>query len=375
MRIVHVTDCYLPRTGGIETQVRSLALAQRDRGHDVRVVTASPGHDGVRSGPDLVDGIPVERIAMSLPGELPIHPRTRSLVAQSLRGRGADVVHVHAGVISPFAWGAVRAAHGLGVPTVVTVHSVWGPLARPAFRGSDALVRWTGWGVVLTAVSEAAAQPIRSALPRATRVGVLPNGIEPGDWRDTRPRVARDAGMLRVVSVLRLAPRKRAGALLRAISRAAVLLQTDVSVTATIIGDGPERQRAQRLAERLGVATDFTGRLTREAIKDRFRESDIFVQASVRESFGVAALEARTFGLPVIARLQTGTGDFVDSGVNGILAADDRGIADAIVRLGRDPRVLADMWDYNLDHLPDQTWDHVCALAGDYYREAGVRNA
>ena len=33
MRIAHVSDCYLPRTGGIETQVRGLALAQAARGH------------------------------------------------------------------------------------------------------------------------------------------------------------------------------------------------------------------------------------------------------------------------------------------------------------------------------------------------------
>ncbi|MFM8774511.1 MAG: glycosyltransferase, partial [Actinomycetota bacterium] len=145
MRIVHVSDCYLPRTGGIETQVRSLALAQAAAGDDVRIITASPGHDGVRAGHEIVDGLDVERIAVDLPGEIPIHPRTRARVVDSLREQPADVVHVHAGVISPFAWGAVRAAHQLGVPAVVTVHSVWGPLARPAFGASNALVRWAQW--------------------------------------------------------------------------------------------------------------------------------------------------------------------------------------------------------------------------------------
>ncbi|MGI9197554.1 MAG: glycosyltransferase, partial [Candidatus Nanopelagicales bacterium] len=110
MRIAHVSDCYAPRTGGIETQVRSLALAQHARGDDVRIITASPGHEGVRAGADVVDGLPVERIALSLPGEIPVHPRTRARVLASLRAAPVDVVHVHAGVISPFAWGAVRAA-------------------------------------------------------------------------------------------------------------------------------------------------------------------------------------------------------------------------------------------------------------------------
>ena len=39
MRIVHVTDCYLPRLGGIETQVADLVRHQIAAGHDVHVVT------------------------------------------------------------------------------------------------------------------------------------------------------------------------------------------------------------------------------------------------------------------------------------------------------------------------------------------------
>ncbi|MBU6313373.1 MAG: glycosyltransferase, partial [Actinomycetales bacterium] len=181
MRIAHVSDCYLPRTGGIETQVRSLALAQAARGHDVRIITASPGHGDVRSGRDIVDGLSVERIAVSLPGEIPIHPRTRTRVVESLIANPVDVIHVHAGVVSPFAWGGVRAAHELTIPTVVTVHSVWGPLARPAFGASNSLVRWASWGVVLSAVSQVAADRVSQAV--GVDVDVLPNGIDASAWR------------------------------------------------------------------------------------------------------------------------------------------------------------------------------------------------
>ena len=41
MRIVHVTDCYLPRMGGIETQVADLVRHQSAAGHDVHVVTST----------------------------------------------------------------------------------------------------------------------------------------------------------------------------------------------------------------------------------------------------------------------------------------------------------------------------------------------
>ena len=370
MRIAHVSDCYLPRTGGIETQVRSLALAQASRGDDVRIITASPGHDGVRAGRDVVDGLPVDRIAMALPGEIPIHLRTRAHVVESLRAAPVDVVHVHAGVVSPFAWGAVRAAHELGVPVIVTVHSVWGPLARPAFRGSDALVRWSSWGVVLTAVSEVAAAQMRASV--GVPVGVLPNGIDARAWREADDGWNPEPGALRVVSVLRLAPRKRVGPLLRVIARAGVLLGPSVHVRTCLIGSGPERGRAERLARRLGIDVDFAGRLSSAQIRERFAQADVFAQASVRESFGIAALEARAFGLPVVARSQSGTGEFVADGVNGLLAADDAGLAAALASLGRDSSALARMRAYNRSHEPEQTWPHVCELALAYYRQAGA---
>ena len=39
MRILHVSDAYLPKRGGIEVQVRDLAGRQADSGHEVHVLT------------------------------------------------------------------------------------------------------------------------------------------------------------------------------------------------------------------------------------------------------------------------------------------------------------------------------------------------
>ena len=42
MKIVHLSDCYLPRLGGIEMQVRDLARRQTAAGHEVHVITTTP---------------------------------------------------------------------------------------------------------------------------------------------------------------------------------------------------------------------------------------------------------------------------------------------------------------------------------------------
>lgn len=372
MRIAHVSDCYAPRTGGIETQVRSLAVRQAAVGEDVCVITATPGHAGVFAGEDRVDDLPVHRLAMDLPFELPIHLRTRREVGRVLDRHPVDVVHVHAGVVSPFAWGAVRAAAERRLPTLVTVHSVWGPLARPGFGLSDALVRWSRWGVTLSAVSGVAAERIRSALPRAGEVLVVPNGIDPEQWRVVPS--AGDPGTLRVVTVMRMAPRKRALPLVRILGAAAHALDGGVRLKATLVGDGPERGRAERYVRDRGLGDQviFTGRLDREAILGVFSACDVYLQPSVRESFGLAALEARSAGLPVVARQQTGTTEFVRDGVEGLLADDDAGLVRALVRLGRDRGLLDRMAQHNRDVAPEQAWPNVLRIVAAAYVRAGA---
>jgi glycosyltransferase involved in cell wall biosynthesis len=370
MRIAHVSDCYEPRTGGIETQVRALAVHQAASGDDVRVITATPGHAGVFAGDDLVDGLPVHRIAARLPFEVPIHPRTITEVGSLLDRHPVDVVHVHAGVISPFAWGAIRAATRRGLPTLVTVHSVWGPLARPGFAGSDALLRWTRWGATLSGVSRVAADRIAAALPAAGDVLVVPNGIDPSQW--VVAPLAADAGQLRVVSVMRMAPRKRTLPLVRILEAAAGRLAPDVRLTAVLVGDGPERARAERQvrAHGLGDRVRFAGRLPRAGILEVFAASDVYVQPSVKESFGLAALEARTAGLPVVARSQTGTAGFIHDEVQGLLAADDPAMVRAIVRLGRDRALLAAITAHNRSTPPQDAWPNVLAIVADAYARA-----
>lgn len=360
MRIVHVSDCYAPRTGGIETQVAALASRQQASGHDVRVVTATPG-------PSSAGEVAIDRITARVPFDLPIHPRTRANVAAALRADRPDVVHVHLGAVSPFAWGAMRAVREVGVPAVVTVHSIWGPLARPGYRLADLLTGWASWGARISAVSTVAAALIERAAPGAAPVLVLPNGIDTSLWRPAP--FAPVPGELRLVSVLRLAPRKRAIALLRIVDEAAALAP-GTRVTLTVVGDGPQRARAERVARRSRAHVRFAGRLDAAGVRAVLAGSDAFVQPSVRESFGIAALEARAVGLPVVARSQSGTAGFIDDGVSGLLADDDRGMAAAIARLAQDPGLLRAIAERNRAIPPAEDWSSVLGLVDAAYGAA-----
>jgi phosphatidylinositol alpha 1,6-mannosyltransferase len=372
VRIVHISDCYLPRLGGIEVQVRSLALQQRAAGHDVTILTATPGHAGVHAGWDEVDGLVVHRIAASIPGEIPVHPRGGRLITDTLhrlRHEGAiDVVHVHSGVVSPFAWQGIRAATRLRLPTLVTVHCVWGPGAQPAYRLANGITHWSKWGAQLATVSDMAAERIRPVV-RPDDVLVIPNGIDLPLWRiDPTPS---EPDKLRVVAVMRLAPRKRSLPLVKVLAAASRELAPFVHLSAVVIGDGPQLSSARKAAA--GIDVDFVGRLDRDGIKSVFARSDVFLQSSVRESFGLAALEARTAGLPVVARSQTGIREFVENGVEGLLAPDDSGLTQALVSLGRDQGQLLSISAHNRSTPPAQNWSDVLQLTDRAYARASAR--
>ncbi len=360
VRIVHVSDCYAPRTGGMETQVRALATQQRARGDEVSVVTATRG-EGVPRGHDDDAGVSIERITMNIPGGLPIHLRARARISEELRRVDPDVVHVHVGEVSPFAWGALRAIRTLGLPRVVSVHSIWSP-------GMRALAAWGGraWvapPTILTAVSSMAARLVERSV--RTQVEVIPNGIDTGVWRPL-PHEPHEG--IRFVAVQRLAPRKRTGALIRAFAAAS----GNSAMHLDIVGDGPDRSRMERRVRSWGRegSIAFLGRLAPEEIRSLFTRSDAFVQASRRESFGIAALEARACGLPVIALRGSGTADFIRSGIEGVLARDDACLARSIMAIAGDGDMRSMIASHNAETPVAQSWSHVLPALDDAYQRA-----
>ena len=169
---------------------------------------------------------------------------------------------------------------------------------------------------------------------------------------------------------MRMAPRKRTQPLVRILSSA--LEQLDGNLVAQIVGDGPERAGAERLARRLGLSDNvrFLGRLEHSQILDVFAESDVYVQPSVKESFGIAALEARTTGLPVVARTESGTTQFIHDGVEGRLASDDAAMSSVLVTLGRDPVALAKLTEHNRTVAPHEAWPVVLDTVASAYASA-----
>jgi glycosyltransferase involved in cell wall biosynthesis len=368
VRIGLVSDCYLPQVGGIEMQVHDLALHLREAGHEVVVVTSI-------DGPAQVDGIKVHRLQVPLlPFNIPFTPRTFRLVAEILRREQVDVAHFHGGIVSPLAYFAAHSSQQAGIPTVITTHCLWS-YATPVFAGLDKLFRWRRWNAVMSAVSGVAAAPIRRIVGDERDVIVLPNGIDNDVWQVSPLDDAGDESdddTVTIVSVMRLAPRKRPMHLLKMIRKARDRLAPDTSMRVIIIGDGPERASLERYirANDLSDVVELVGRRTREEIRETFAAADVFVAPANLESFGIAALEARCAGLPVVAKARTGIREFVEHGREGLLARTDRDMVDQIVRLVRDTELRLVITKNNRETSSPVDWSVVVQLNEAAYAAA-----
>jgi glycosyltransferase involved in cell wall biosynthesis len=349
MRILHVTDAFAPHVGGIETFVAGLAARQQAHGHEVTVLTRTPGL------PTDGDALDVRRVGLG--------SRWRDTV-------DADLVHLHLSVVSPLATLASRAATTSSVPTVASVHSLWAGwsgVVRAAALAAD----WEHAPILWAPVSSVAAEQVRRVLPHAP-IRVVPNAVDVEWWRSIAP--APDP-VPTLLTTMRLAARKRPLELLGMLAGVRRELPTH-DFRAVVIGTGPLELRVRREIHRLGLADQvlLAGQLSPEEIRVACSHAHAYVAPATQESFGIAALEARTVGLPVVAMRRSGVGEFVTHEREGLLCADDRDMTGALVRLLVDHRLREGIAAHNRTVSPRADWSDTVAEYDAAY-EAAARLA
>ncbi len=355
MHIALVTDCYAPRMGGIESQVAGLADRLRSAGHHVLVITSTPG--------PAIGG--VLRLSSPIPLGAPVNPWAGPALRTALSG--ADVVHIHLGVMAPFSHMAARAAREARLATVVTWHSLVAcspltPALRQWWRG------WIGGGAIPSAVSTVAAAQLADVLTLDPSVAIMRNGIDLGQWAG---EPARDGGF-QVVSAMRFTARKRPVGLLMMLARARSALPPEDRPHLVMAGDGPLLGPLRRLVATTSMRewVDVPGRLTPAELADLYRASDLYVAPARHEAFGIAALEAAAAGLPVLGYVGSGVQDIVGARA-GRLAGSDRDMVRLLAALTGQPARLRSMAEYQRSHPPSaHDWSTVVQDTVALYQQA-----
>jgi glycosyltransferase involved in cell wall biosynthesis len=323
VRVLHVTDPYLPRLGGIEMHVHDLARAQAAAGDEVDIITMTRARGSLDAPGSAMVIRPGDGADWREKWQFIRHNRSYGVQ------RGYDVVHAHCSTVSLLSFFAFGTP---GVPRLMTVHSLWRRYT-PLYRIFDHALDWSTWPAQWSAVSEVAAAGVRRAARGPVDVAVLPNGIDLDLWTPA-PRVS-EPDRLRILAVMRLSTRKRPLSLLRLLRAVRQQVPRRIEVTATILGEGPSRQSMERYIARhdMGEWVRLPGHLPRTEVKAAMAASDVFVAPAVLESFGIAALEAHAAGLPVVGRRGTGLADFIRDGEGGVLVGSDREMAAVLARM------------------------------------------
>ena len=127
-----------------------------------------------------------------------------------------------------------------------------------------------------------------------------------------------------------------------------------------LVGDGPQRRSVERALRRREMMSwvELPGQLSRDEIRALYRGADLYLAPAVMESFGIAALEARCAGLPVVSMNRGGTREFIRDGIEGHLAGSDADMADIAAQLLSTPERLDALRLHNSTTVPTMSWDH-----------------
>jgi L-malate glycosyltransferase len=247
-----------------------------------------------------------------------------------LRRNNYDLVHAFFGF--PTGWLCYRSAGKL--PYIISLrgsdvpgqnarlqldYKMLGPTFRAIWKKAAALV----------ACSEGLKTRALQFLP-SVAIDVIPNGVELDRFYPSETE--GEPGALRLLTVGRLSVTKRVGMLIDAVE---LLHKEDYRLRFTIVGGGAmEPSLRENVREKsLGHIVEIIGRTDPEEMPQVYRQSDIFISASMQEGMSNAMLEAMASGLPIITTRCEGLDELIAD--NGLIVerAEAGAIAEAIKKL------------------------------------------
>lgn len=313
--------CY-PTFGGSGVVATELGKALAQEGHKVHFITYSQ--------PTRLDFLnenlfyhEVEFHSYPLFEYPPYELALASKMVSVVRNEKLDLLHVHYAI--PHASAAYMAkqilkTHGISIPVVTTLHGTditlvgkdasYEPVVTFSINQSDGV----------TAVSEDLRRETYQSFAITNDIEVIPNFIDLEKFKKQKKDHFKKAicpnGEALIVHTSNFRKVKRVGDVIRIFAN----IHREIPAKLLMIGDGPERTKAEALCREVGIFNDtrFLGKL--EAVEEVLSVADLFIMPSEKESFGLAALEAMACEVPVISSNTGGIPELNIQGVTGFLS-------------------------------------------------------
>ena len=189
-----------------------------------------------------------------------------------------------------------------GAKCITTIHGYEPPMA---LSGRLKFTIWDSINFILARLNRARFVAVTDDLRQRYRVSsrrctIIPNGIQLNDFdqRSERRMLADHLSIPVIGWIGRMVPVKGLAILLKAVAQMSAVSRP---LRVLLVGDGPERQELEALADRLGIRDliRFVGFAPEPLIF--LDEMDIFVLPSLHEGIPMALLEALASGIPVVA--------------------------------------------------------------------------
>ncbi len=246
-----------------------------------------------------------------------------SKMVSVVKNEGLDLLHVHYAI--PHASAAYMAkqilkSQGISIPIVTTLHGTditlvgkdasYEPVVTFSINQSDGV----------TAVSHDLRKQTYEFFNITNEIEVIPNFIDLKKFKKQKKDHFKKAicpnGEMLIVHTSNFRKVKRIGDIIQIFNN----IHQQMPSKLLMIGDGPERAKAEKLSKELGIEHDirFLGKL--EAVEEVLSVADLFLMPSEKESFGLAALEAMACEVPVISSNTGGIPELNIHGVTGFLS-------------------------------------------------------
>jgi glycosyltransferase involved in cell wall biosynthesis len=362
VKLALVTETFPPEINGVAMTFGVIVRELGRRGHAVTVYRpwrpGLPDEVAHREFRELtLPGLPIPGYALLRLG-LPARRR----LEKCWRADRPDLVHV--ATEGPLGASAVTAARALGLPVTSSFHTNFHVYAghyglAPLRRLTLAWLRHVHNRTLCT-FAPTAELCRELAAAGFTRLGVLSRGVDTRQFspahRSPALRAAWGAanGDVVVLHAGRLAVEKNYSLLFRAY---AAMRGANSRLRFVLVSDGPLRSALQAAHPEC----IFTGFIPRDDLARHYASADVYVHASLTETFGNVLLEAMASGLAVVSFDYAAARQFVRHGANGLAVPCDQpgALVAAAAELARDDTLRARLRTAAVASLTAQSWETI----------------
>ncbi|MBP6100155.1 MAG: N-acetyl-alpha-D-glucosaminyl L-malate synthase BshA [Flavobacterium sp.] len=314
--------CY-PTFGGSGVVATELGLELAHKGHEIHFITYKQPVRLALLNPNVhyhEVNVPEYPLFHYQPYELALSSKLVDMV----KLYGIELLHVHYAI--PHAYAGYMAKQmlkdqGISIPMVTTLHGTDITLVGNHPNYKSAVSFSINKSDVVTSVSESLKKATHELFDIKKDIVVIPNFIELNKVNTARAVTCERSVMAHpderiVTHISNFRKVKRIDDVVAIFNK----IQHTIPAKLMMVGDGPEREKAEKLCEKLGISDKVIFFGNSNEIDKILSYSDLFLLPSETESFGLAALEAMACGVPVISSNSGGLPEVNEEGFSGYLS-------------------------------------------------------